>query len=249
MPFLPVGWASVGFRAAAASRRARAPSSQRWQIVGQLLAALPQRQRLLQRAAAGLQLLDHPGQLGPGLLVGQLVGSVMACDHPSRSSSPPASRTRRSSPDGDLGRIARAPRRRRAARSRTRAPAWPAGDRRAQPGQGVVQLAAGPVEPVAEAAAGPVAQRRRPASACGVEHRGRVGPAPAGSAIASRRCCSRSSRLTHRPVEPVPGLRDQATAPRPGRAPPAWPRRSGSTRARRRRSRPAACRSRARSRR
>ena len=40
--------------------------------VGQLLAPLPQGQRLLQGAAAGLQPLDDPGQLGPSLLVGEL---------------------------------------------------------------------------------------------------------------------------------------------------------------------------------
>ena len=82
----------------AASSRARAPSSQRWQIVGQLLAALPQRQRLLERAAAGLQPLHHAGQFGRGPPRNSVRAARRSRPIGMRStlaaSSPPASRSR-----------------------------------------------------------------------------------------------------------------------------------------------------------
>ena len=51
---------------ARAASRARAPSSQRWQIGGERLAALPQGQRLLERRAAGLEPADDVDELVAG---------------------------------------------------------------------------------------------------------------------------------------------------------------------------------------
>ena len=69
---------SPGQPAASAARRSRACPGASGAVqppladVGQLLAALPERQRLLQRCAARLQPLDDRGQLASGLLVAQL---------------------------------------------------------------------------------------------------------------------------------------------------------------------------------
>src|SRR5438105_14771588 len=62
--------------------------------VGQLLAALPQGQGLLQGGTPGLQLLDDGGQLGTRLFVRQLAHDSATVT----ASSPPASRTRSGSP-------------------------------------------------------------------------------------------------------------------------------------------------------
>src|SRR5437763_11981603 len=64
--------------------------------VGELLAALPQRQGLLQGGTPGLQLLHHGGQFGTGLLVAQFDVSHDAATV--AVNSPPASRRRTGSP-------------------------------------------------------------------------------------------------------------------------------------------------------
>ncbi len=69
---------------AAAARRSRARSSQCWQSFAELLAALPQRERLLQRQPPGLQPADDVGELLAGLLVGgrRLGGFSGSCRSP-----------------------------------------------------------------------------------------------------------------------------------------------------------------------
>ena len=61
--------------AIAASSRLRAPSSQLLADLGELLAALPERQRLLEGGAAGLEPAHHLDELLAGLLVARAVSS------------------------------------------------------------------------------------------------------------------------------------------------------------------------------
>src|SRR5581483_3714854 len=84
--------------------------------VGQPLAPLPQRQRLLQRGTAGLQLLHDGRQLRARLLVREFLFAAHSTHGPVTvaANSPAARRTRRPSPVSTPRRRA-APRRRRPA--------------------------------------------------------------------------------------------------------------------------------------
>ena len=66
----PLSGSELSRRPIAASRRLRAPSSHSWHSRGERLAALPQRERLLERGATGLEGADHLDELLAGGLVG-----------------------------------------------------------------------------------------------------------------------------------------------------------------------------------
>ena len=235
----------------------------------ELLAALPQRQRLLEGRAAGLEPADHLDQLLAGLLVGELSRSCVAASGPAGSSSVRSlgSAARCRSVVG-----ARSGRRRPGPETAWPAPTWPTRVTHVAVGvleHGVAALQGGqrrqrrgpgprwwPMSSAARSsrwcsgAPGPVAQRVDLVGARVDAGRCRGRPAPAGRAARRGACCSRSSQPREQPArQPLARLLDPGAAPRPRRAPPAWRRRSGSRRGRRRPGRAAGCRARGRSRR
>ena len=154
-----------------------------------------------------------PARSGPAR--SSAVSSLIAA---SRLTASPAARPRPAVPGAgrrSRPRRPRAPRgRRRAARSRSRARRVAAGDSARSRARVCRRSSSAAASRWLEAAGGPVAQ---PGHLGGplVDQRRRAGPATAGTASASSRCVSRSSRVEHRAVEAAPGLLDELPAPRP----------------------------------
>ena len=219
-------------------------------LAGELLAALPERQRLLQRHAARLQPAHDVFELGAGLLVGLRAGPWPVRLLPwltpttSTSSRPSASRTASRSPAATV------------AASRSTAPSCALHDRVAagQGGGRGERPHPGELRAASRGARGRSASRRcagpgRRSAATSCERREH-----AGLRVAQHRAGARARRYgpaRRRAARSPPGAPAPAAAGRPGaarRRPErrAWPRRSGWRRGRRRRGRAAGCPARAR---